>query len=265
MAELPAVVLTRPVAQSYLWSHTLERLGYKVLSWPLIELQAHTDIMKTSAVLSAWHGYQAVMFVSPAAVQHTFQHQLPKAGWGLTRCWATGPGTRQALIDAGVPVGLIDAPLPNAQQFDTEALWNVVQHKITLDRSVLVLRGSDTAQPDSSDQGVGRDWLIKQLQAAGVHVDSVAVYQRQIPFWDEAQKALAQEAAQDGSIWLFSSTQSLNHLANLMPDQTWRSAKALTTHDRIADKAQSMGFGWVKMCKPSLADVIASLEYFNEQ
>ena len=263
MAELPAVVLTRPIAQSHLWSNALERVGYKVLVWPLIELQAHTDLMRTSAVLSAWHGYQAVMFVSPAAVQHTFQRQLPKAGWGLTRCWATGPGTRQALLEAGVPAGLIDSPPVNAQQFDTEALWQEVQHKISLDRAVLVLRGSDSSHPESADEGVGRDWLIKQLEAAGVRVDSVAVYQRQIPVWDAPQKELARKAALDGSIWLFSSSQSLVHLANLLPEQDWQHGKALTTHDRIADKAQAMGFGWVKICKPSLADVIASLEYLE--
>lgn len=263
MAQPPAVVLTRPVAQVQMWSNALERSGYKVLAWPLIEVQAHTDVMRSSSALSAWHGYQAVMFVSPAAVFHAFQKQLPKAGWGLTRCWATGPGTRQALLDAGVPAGLIDTPPVNAKQFDTEALWQVVQHKLAADRPVMVLRGSDSNNPESMDEGVGRDWLIKQLESVGLRVDSVAVYQRQSPIWDEPQLALARQAAQDGSIWLFSSSQSLVHLDHLLPDQDWQQAKALTTHDRIADKAQELGFGWVKICKPSVADVIASLEYFG--
>lgn len=263
MAERPAIVLTRPVAQSQLWKSALEREGYSVLVWPLIEVEGQADLMRTSAALSAWHGYQAVMFVSPAAVHYTFQKQTPKAGWGLTRCWATGPGTRQALLDAGVPAGLIDTPPMNAQQFDTETLWRVVKDTIEPGRAVLLLRGSDGANPATADEGVGRDWLIKQLENAGVRVDSVAVYQRQSPVWDAPQRSQAQLATQDGSIWLFSSTQSLNHLAQLMPDQDWQQAKALTTHDRIADKAQEMGFGWVKVCKPSLADVVASLEYFE--
>lgn len=260
MAERPAVVLTRPIAQSQLWSSALERAGFTVLAWPLIEVQAHQDVMRISAALSAWHGYQAVMFVSPAAVHHIFQKQTPKAGWGLTRCWATGPGTRQALLEAGVPAGLIDSPNSNSQQFDTEALWHVVQHKLAPDQAVLILRGSDGSNPDSLDEGVGRDWLIKQLEAAGVKVDSMAVYQRQIPTWDELQKARAIQAAQDGSVWLISSSQSLVNLSQLLPGQDWLHAKCLTTHDRIADKAREMGFGKVLVCKPSMSDVLASLE-----
>ena len=260
MAKRRTVVLTRPVAESLLWAQTIERAGFKVLSWPLIEVQAHADLMRINTVLAAWHGYQAVMFVSRAAVQHTFQHQRPKAGWGLTRCWATGPGTRQALLDAGVPAGLIDAPPMQAAQFDTEALWRVVKDKLLPDRAVLLLRGSDSDKPDSADEGVGRDWLIKQLEAAGIKVDSLAVYQRHVPEWDAPQKARARAAARDGSIWLFSSSQSLSHLAQLLPGQDWSTAKALTTHARIAEAASRLGIGQVQVCKPTLLEILASLE-----
>lgn len=263
MAKRRTVVLTRPVAESLLWAPTLERAGFKVLSWPLIEVQAHADLMRSHTVLAAWHGYQAVMFVSRAAVQHTFEHQQPPAGWGLTRCWATGPGTRQALLDAGVPDELIDAPPMQAAQFDTEALWRVVQAKLLPDRAVLLLRGSDSDKPDSLDEGVGRDWLIKQLEAAGIKVDSLAVYQRQVPVWDAPQKAQARAAAQDGSIWVFSSSQSLSHLAQLLPGQNWSAAKALATHARIAEAASRLGVGQVQVCKPSLSQVLASLESYE--
>ena len=263
MAKRRTVVLTRPVAESLLWAQTIERAGFKVLSWPLIEVQAHADLMRTNTVLAAWHGYQAVMFVSRAAVQHTFQHQQPKAGWGLTRCWATGPGTRQALLDAGVPAGLIDAPPMQAAQFDTEALWRVVKDKLLPDRAVLLLRGSDSDKPDSADEGVGRDWLIKQLEAAGIKVDSLAVYQRHLPVWDAPQQARARLAAKDGSIWLFSSSQSLSHLAQLLPGQNWSAAKALATHVRIAEAASRLGMGQVQVCKPSLLEILASLESYE--
>jgi uroporphyrinogen-III synthase len=263
VAKRRTVVLTRPVAESLLWAQTIERAGFKVLSWPLIEVHAHADLMRTNAVLAAWHGYQAVMFVSRAAVQHTFQHQQTKAGWGLTRCWATGPGTRQALLEAGVPDALIDSPPMQAAQFDTEALWQVVHAKLLPGRAVLVLRGSDSDKPDSADEGVGRDWLIKQLEGAGIKVESLAVYQRHVPVWDAPQKARARAAARDGSIWLFSSSQSLSHLAQLLPDQNWSEAKALATHVRIGEAATRLGVGRVQVCKPSLLEVLASLESFE--
>lgn len=263
MARRQGVILTRPASELAVWAKSLEKAGYPVQSWPLIELQANADMMRLNRVLASWHGYQAVMFVSRAAVQHSFQNHIPKAGWGLTRCWATGPGTRQALLDAGVPMGLIDSPPPNSAQFDTEALWRVVKTKLQADRAVLVLRGSDADKPDSAAEGVGRDWLIKQLQAVQVPVDSMAVYQRNLPVWDAPQLFKARQAAHDSSIWIFSSSQSVHNLAQLVPNQDWSQAKALATHERIAQAALDLGFCEVKVSKPSMAEVLASLESFE--
>ena len=263
MKRRPGVILTRPAAELAVWAKSLDKAGFKVQSWPLIEVQAHADLMRIKGIMSAWHGYQAIMFVSRAAVQHAFQQQTPQAGWGLTRCWATGPGTRQALLDAGVPMGLIDSPPPTSAQFDTEALWRVVQSQLQTDRAVLILRGSDADKPDSTAEGVGRDWLIQQLQNRGVQVDSMAVYQRHLPVWDAPQLAQARQAAHDGSVWVFSSSQSVHNLAQLVPHQDWSSAKALATHERIAQAALHMGFSEVKVSMPSVAAVLASLESFE--
>lgn len=263
MNRRPGVILTRPAAELAVWAKALEKAGYEVQSWPLIELQANADLMRLKGVMAAWHGYQAVMFVSRAAVLHTFQQQMPKAGWGLTRCWATGPGTRQALLDAGVPIGLIDSPPPTSAQFDTEALWRVVQPKLQANRAVLVLRGSDADKPDSAAEGVGRDWLIRQLEGVGLQVESMAVYQRNLPVWDAPQLAQARLAATDGSIWMFSSSQSVYNLAQLVPQQDWFKARALATHDRIAEAALHLGFCDVKVSKPSMAEVLVSLESFE--
>ena len=263
MATRQAVVLTRPVAESLLWARAIAQAGFEVLSWPLIEVRAHADPTRINRALDAWHDYQAVMFVSRAAVQYAFQHRTPQADWAPTRCWATGPGTRQALLAAGLPESLIDSPPMEATQFDTEALWRVVQTNLGPDRPVLLLRGSDGDKPASADEGIGRDWLIKQLEGAGIGVDNVAVYQRHVPVWDASQQARARTAAQDGSIWLFSSSQSISHLAQLLPNQDWSQAKALVTHARIGQAATQLGVGEVQVCKPSLSAVVASLESFE--
>ena len=160
-------------------------------------------------------------------------------------------------------MGLIDSPPPSAAQFDTEALWRVVQPKLQVDRAVLVLRGSDADKPDSAAEGVGRDWLINQLQAVGLPVDSMAVYQRNLPVWDAPQLLKARHAAHDGSIWMFSSSQSVHNLAQLVPNQDWSQAKALATHERIAQAALHLGFCEVRVSKPSMAEVLASLESFE--
>lgn len=254
------VILTRPLAEGVTWANGLKKAGYRVKNWPLIEVSPLTDVMRLKSVLDAWHGYQAVMFVSRAAVSNALGSMKPKAGWGMTRCWATGPGTRAALREVGVPESLIDSPAPDALQFDTESLWAVVQSKVQALRPVLLLRGSDADQVDVHAQGAGRDWLLRQLAMNAVPVDILSVYQRSVPRWDRLRLNEAQLAAQDGSVWLFSSSQALENLAALMPSQDWSVTRAVATHERIAQTAKEMGMVKVKFCRPSLLEVLASLE-----
>ncbi len=260
-ASLPLdVILTRPAAEGQTWAMGLRKAGYRVKNWPLIEVNPMTDLMRLRSALNAWHGYQAVMFVSRAAVTNALGSMKPKAGWGMTRCWATGPGTRQALRDAGVPETLIDSPPPDAPQFDTESLWPVVQAKLQPLKPVLLLRGSDGDQEDPGSQGSGRDWLLRQLALSGVAVEILSVYQRSVPRWDKYRLQEASLAAHDGSVWLFSSSQALNNLDSLLPDQDWAATRAMATHERIVQTAIDLGIGKVVFCRPSLGEVLASLE-----
>jgi uroporphyrinogen-III synthase len=108
--------------------------------------------------------------------------------------------------------------------------------------------------------GAGRDWLAARLREAGAQVEMLAVYQRELPAWDAAQTALARLAADDGSLWLLSSAESVANLQQLLPGQSWQKARALATHERIAAQAKQLGFGYVKQCRPALEDVVASIE-----
>jgi uroporphyrinogen-III synthase len=254
------VILTRPASDSQTWSQDLQAAGYEVLNWPLIDIAPATNQALILQALSDWQQYQAVMFVSRNAVTHTFNAGQPASGWGNTRSWATGPGTRQALIQAGVPAHLIDAPPMDAAQFDTEALWQVVHVGLQADKPVLILRGSEADQTDTAAQGVGRDWLMQQLALAGVTVHTLAVYQRGCPLWTQEQLLRASQAATDGSVWVFSSSQAVVNLQTLLPGQDWSRAVVLATHDRIGQAASLAGAGRVRICKPSVDALLASLE-----
>ena len=254
------VILTRPSSDSQAWRHGLEAAGHSVREWPLIDIAPVPLTQRAHDILSDWSSYQAVMFVSRNAVTHTFTQDTPVAGAHGTRCWATGPGTRQALLDAGVAVELIDAPAADAGQFDTEALWQVVQAGLVPAKPVLILRGSEADQADSAAEGVGRDWLAQQLSRAGVPVDTLAVYQRACPVWNREQTARASLAATDASVWVFSSSQAIVYLQKLLPAQDWSAAITIATHERIGSAASRMGAGRVLVCKPVLGALLASLE-----
>ena len=274
------VVITRPAADASAWVDALQAAGHQALALPLIEVG---PVAHTQAVVQAWAQwpeFQAVMFVSAQAVRYFFEcqplalraavgdatHPLWTAG---PRCWATGPGTHKALLQAGVPETCIDSPAADAQQFDSEALWARVVAQVKTEQSVLIVRGHDvcadarastsTASP-APLTGTGRDWLAQQLQGVGASAQFVVAYERRAPVWSAEQKAQACEAATDGSVWCFSSSQAIEHLAQTLPAQSWVKARCIATHPRIAQTAQALGFGEIQMSKPSLADLLVSLE-----
>ena len=68
--------------------------------------------------------------------------------------------------------------------------------------------------------------------------------------------------ASDGSVWLFSSSEAVHNLQASLPDVGWSRARAVTTHERIAQAARAAGFAEVRETRPALADVRASIESF---
>jgi uroporphyrinogen-III synthase len=254
------VLVTRPESEARHWVEELRRKGFDAQPLPLIEIAPVAD---PAALHAAWRQLdrcRAVMFVSGNAVRHFFVHRPDGKPWpSHTRAWAPGAGTRDALLGAQVDPKLVDAPPPQAAQFDSETLWQQVQGQVSLGDHVLIVRGAD-AQGKSS----GRDWLAEQLAAAGAQVEVVAAYRRQPPAWDEEQLARARHDSEpDGGVWLFSSTQAIAHLQALLPGQEWARGRAVATHPRIAQAARRAGFGVVCESRPSLAAVVAALESFR--
>jgi uroporphyrinogen-III synthase len=280
------VVVTRPEREAAIWVQALAQHGFDALALPLMAFGPPADEAALQQARRTVADVDALMFVSPQAVQAFFEaefkknnplsHDLnrfdaplndisPAIDWSADtrlRCWAPGPGTARALVQQGVPAECIDQPPADAAQFDSEALWPVVQGQLRPGVRVLVVRGDQAQAPASglrTAQGSGRDWLARQCEAAGAQVQFCAAYCRQAPQWSAAQHAQAQSAVARQGVWLFSSSESLGHLAQLMPDQKWRGACALATHPRIAAAAAGLGFGDVLQTRPALADVLSQL------
>ena len=108
--------------------------------------------------------------------------------------------------------------------------------------------------------GHGRDWLMAQCQAAGAEVEACVAYERCTPALSPDEMAQAAAAAESGSLWLFSSSEALQHLQRVLPGTDWSASSALVTHPRIAQAARSAGFLDVQESRPSLDDVVRALE-----
>lgn len=247
-----AVVLTRPVQEAERWAARLRERRLDALVLPLLAIGPAPDVEALRQAAAGADRYTAVMFVSANAVQGFF---ACRPVFEQARAWAPGPATQEALRAAGVPEARIDAPAPDAAQFDSESLWPRVEGRLRAGDRVLLVRGGD-----ATGRAQGRDWIVQQLAARGVAVDTVVAYTRQAPAWDEAQRASARRAAADGSWWLFSSSEAARHLAQLLPGQDWSRSRALATHPRIAEAVRALGFGEVRASRPGLDEVLASIE-----
>ena len=244
------ILVTRPAPEAAAWVQALQAAGWPARALPLIEIAPAADQTALQQARLQAGAYSAWMFVSAQAVRHFCSPDLPAAA---ARCWAPGPGTAAALLAAGIEPERIDQPPAAAAQFDSEALWAVVQPQVQSGQRLLIVRGR------SESGHLGRDWLQQQCAAAGVQVDSCIAYQRQPPVWDASQREQVGRWAEQGALWLISSSAALQHLAALCPDTSWAQSGALVSHPRIASTARQMGFGEIIGCRPDLADVLHAL------
>lgn len=270
---LQRLLVTRPADEAAEWVTQLQAQGWPAQALPLIRICAPRSAAAAQALhqqRAQWSGYDALLFVSGAAVRHFFDApDLPRATAATrTRCWAPGPGTARALraplARLGLPADRIDAPPADAGQFDSEALWPLVASQLRPGSRVLIVRGASlgagTSPETAATGGNGREWLIRQCEQAGAQVQTVAAYERHPPEWTPDQRQALQAGCGADSLWLFSSSEALDHLLDVAPATDWSAAQALVTHPRIAQRAQQAGFGRVAQTRPALPDVLRALE-----
>lgn len=247
------VLVTRPAAQAREWVERLRAHGIDAQALPLIGIAPAAD---AAAVRDAWAALaarQLVVFVSPNAVERFFALRPAGTPWpASTRAASPGPGTTRVLLALGVPRAAIVEPAADAAQFDSESLWAQLAPHPWQGAHVLVVRGDG-----------GRDWLAQRLREAGATVDMLAAYRRAPPRPDAAERALldATLAAPAATLWWFSSSEAIDHLAALVgAGHDWRQARALATHPRIAERARALGFGAVHEARPAADDVLHALD-----
>lgn len=259
------VIVTRPGPQAGKWVNALRAAGLDALALPLIEIAGPPEPQQVHAAWQRMNQFDALMFVSANAVEQFFALQPP--GLSVSELkphfFVTGPGSVAALVKAGVPRDRIAAPDEAAAQFDSEALWAVVQNQVQTGWRVLIVRGnteSDSAEGAEASRGVGRDWFAARLKEKGAAVEFLVAYERRAPLLSANMLALVQLAASDGSVWLFSSSEAVTNLRAMASGQSWLEARAVATHPRIAEAARAAGFASVCESRPAISDLVASIE-----
>lgn len=259
------VIVTRPGPQAGKWVKALRAAGLDALALPLIEIAGPPDPEAVTAVWQRIGSFDALMFVSANAVEQFFALRPADTASGdlRSRFFVTGPGSVAALLQAGVARNRIDAPDEAAAQFDSEALWAVVRTQVQSGWRVLIVRGNtdtDAGDDASAAKGVGRDWFAERLREQGAAVEFLVAYARRAPVLGINALALVQVAAVDGSVWLFSSSEAVTNLCAMAAGQSWQHALAVATHPRIALAARAAGFARVCESRPSMVELVASIE-----
>ena len=250
------VIVTRPAAQAAQWVARLQAQGIDAVALPLMGIAPVAD---PAPVEAAWARLletrvaQLAVFVSPNAAEQFFAHRPASAGWPEA-VWAgsPGPGTTHTLRDLGVPEACLIEPAADAAQFDSESLWARLAQHDWRGAEVLIVRG----------EGGGRDWLAATLRDHGAQVSQLAAYRRVAPLFSGTDHALlaAARATPAAHVWLFCSSEAIDHLAQALPGAGWSGAQAVATHPRIAQRARSLGFSSVTEVRPALDAVVACLQ-----
>jgi uroporphyrinogen-III synthase len=248
------LLVTRPARQAAVWVERLRAKGIAAQALPLIAIEPAAD---SDAMRDAWHllpQRDLAMFVSSNAVEGFFAARPAARSWPRAlRAAATGPGTVEALVEAGVPAAQCVAP--RAAPFDSTALWSVLRDENWSGRSALIVRGDG-----------GRDEFAQALRSAGGKVAFVQAYQRRAPTWSADEQTLvdAAVAAPQQHVWLLSSAEAIDHLTTLLPGSDWRASIAVASHPRIAQRARRAGFGRVLEAPPLIEAVLAAVASLGE-
>lgn len=253
------LLVTRPAAQAAPELARLRDAGWDAQALPLLAIDPARDAQQLAAAqaaLTALAGAEpgdAAVFVSPSAVAHALAGLRAPWPHGVAAA-AVGPGTRAALVQAGVPEEALVAPA--APPFESEALWPLLAPRLRVGARVWLFRGEG-----------GREWLAQALRAAGHRVQALACYRRVAPVWSAAEQALAQAAlaAPARHVWLLSSSEGVGKIPTLLPQARgadWARAVAIAPHPRIAAAARALGFGQVVLVDgtaPTTARALAAL------
>jgi uroporphyrinogen-III synthase len=264
------VLVTRPRAQAREWVEDLAAEGIEAAALPLIGIEPPADV---PAVHAAWRSLSSrtlLIFVSPNAAAQFFAQRPAGCEWpaGL-RAAAPGPGSSAALREAGVPASAIVEPDACGERFDSEALWAELATSGTWQgASALIVRGGVDGDP----RGSGRDWLARTLSEAGATVEFLAAYRRTAPQLNADEQAVWARAlaAPAEHLWLFSSSEAIDHLERLAPgpalsSRPWATAQVLATHPRIAERARAAGFARVVQAPPTRAAIVAAIRAAQER
>ena len=235
LALLPQVVInTRPVERAAPLTEHLQAAGMSVIDMPMLTLEARPTTEQDMGLMRQWFAgdYQALVIVSPTAaasglaVWQALEHErhAQKSSENASQQKETGFTGLEAPSHL-IAVGEATAAVLNDAKLAASS-YQVLQPLIANNEGMLAMPEIDSLQAGDKLlvwRGLGgRRLLVDTLQARGVHIDSIAWYERKMPAdamtqyeqWQTqflAQQSKQQATAQPKPIVIVSSGTAFEH------------------------------------------------------
>ena len=191
---LPQLVInTRPVERAALLTRHLQAAGMSVVDMPMLTLQPRLTTDSDMILMRQWLAgeYQALIIVSPTAAASGLaiwqllerEHQ---ANGATDKAVEAIEGSSNILVAPShlIAVGEATAAVLNEAKL-SNASYQVLQPAIANNEGMLAMPEIDSLQAGDKLlvwRGLGgRRLLVDTLQARGVHIDSIAWYERKMP------------------------------------------------------------------------------------
>ena len=193
-ALLPQVIInTRPVERAAPLTEHLQAAGISVIDMPMLTLEARTTTEQDMGLMRQWFAgdYQALVIVSPTAaasglsVWQALEHErhAQKSSENASAQKETGFTGLKAPSHL-IAVGEATAAVLNDAKLAASS-YQVLQPLIANNEGMLAMPEIDSLQAGDKLlvwRGLGgRRLLVDTLQARGVHIDSIAWYERKMP------------------------------------------------------------------------------------
>ena len=242
------ILVTRPAREAAGTAQRIAALGGEPFIFPAIVILPPLDTKGLERAHAALAKYDGAIFVSANAVEYGAPDSRR---WPSTLTpFAPGPGTAQAVADAGIP----GTRIPSTS-FDSEGLLALPELADVRGKRFIVFRGDG-----------GREQLGDTLRARGADVDYIACYRRAKPRGGTEGLADLFRERRIHAVTLTSS-EGLDNLWEIVPEPlraAWRACPTFVPHERIAARARELGLPTVETGAGDAGLLAGLLQWFAD-
>ncbi|NYR09288.1 uroporphyrinogen-III synthase [Psychrobacter sp. BI730] len=257
---MPQIVInTRPVERAAPLTQHLQSAGLVVVEMPMLTLRPRPTTDLDIALMRQWMAgeYKALVIVSPTAAAsglvawQSLEHEKRK----YKAKDSNGKYVQKLSEGLSLPSSLIAVGEATAAEFSQVRIdttnYQILQPETANNEGMLAMPEIDSLQAGDKLliwRGLGgRRLLVDTLQARGVHIDSIAWYERTMPIDAMAQYQQWQQdflthsttsSQQPKPIVVISSAAAFEHWSNIVNDDQSKTLEKKQNTDAVADIAE---------------------------